>query len=73
MKHNLTTILMMQGFVKIASLKKLMLAATIMLAAVFAANAAREAGACQYVVKENLLDILDFLPEASTPTRRMSR
>ena len=36
-------------------------------------RAAYEAGACQYVVKENLLDILDFLPEASTPTRRMSR
>ncbi len=47
MKHKLTTILMMQGFVKIASLKKLMLAATIMLAAVFAANAAYETGACQ--------------------------
>ena len=27
-------------------------------------RAAYEAGACQYVVKENLLDILDFLPEA---------
>ncbi len=36
-------------------------------------RAAYEAGACQYVVKENLLDILDFLPEASMPTRRMSR
>ncbi len=47
MKHKLTTILMMHGFVKIASLKKLMLAATIMLAAVFAANAAYEAGARQ--------------------------
>ncbi len=40
MKHKLTTILMMQGFVKIASLKKSVLAATIMLAAVFAAQAA---------------------------------
>jgi len=36
-------------------------------------RAAYEAGARQYVVKENLLDILDFLPEASTPTRRISR
>ena len=36
-------------------------------------RAAREAGSCQYVVKENLLDILDILPEASTPTRRVSR
>ncbi len=36
-------------------------------------RAAYEAGACQYVVKENLLDILDILPKASTPTYRMSR
>ena len=36
-------------------------------------RAAYEAGACQYVVKENLLDILDILPESSTPTYRMSR
>ncbi len=36
-------------------------------------KAAYEAGACQYVVKENLLDILDILPKASTPTYRMSR
>ena len=27
-------------------------------------RAAREAGACRYVVKENLLDILDILPNA---------
>ena len=31
-------------------------------------HAAHEAGACQYVVKENLLDILDILPTTSTPT-----
>ena len=36
-------------------------------------RAAYEAGACQYVVKENLLDILDILPEASTPTYQISR
>jgi hypothetical protein len=40
MKHKLTTISLMHGFVKIARLKKLMLAATIMLATVFAAQAA---------------------------------
>jgi DNA-binding NarL/FixJ family response regulator len=33
-------------------------------------RAAYEAGACQYVVKENLLDILDILSGASTPTVR---
>ena len=31
-------------------------------------GAAYEAGACQYVVKENLLDILNILPGVSTPT-----
>ncbi len=36
-------------------------------------RAAYEAGARQYVVKENLLDILDILPEASTPTYQISR
>ncbi len=36
-------------------------------------RAAYEAGACQYVVKENLLDILDILPKASTPSYQKCR